>query len=62
LSGKTALRFTYQGQCGKWVCIVSTREQVRQLVVYSLYPPLVSAEQRPAIVEFLTRANYLITT
>ncbi len=61
LPGKTALRFTYQGQQGKWVCIVSTREQARQVVIYSLYPPLVPEARRLAIAEFLTRANYHLT-
>ncbi|NJL02531.1 MAG: YbjN domain-containing protein [Spirulinaceae cyanobacterium SM2_1_0] len=61
LTGKTALRFTYQGQHGKWVCFVSTREQARQVIIYSIYPQNVPETQRLVIAEFFTRANYHLT-
>ena len=52
------LYLNFQGENGQWPCLVSAKEDESQLVFYSFYADAISYEQRPAIAEFITRANY----
>ncbi|NJL03067.1 MAG: YbjN domain-containing protein, partial [Spirulinaceae cyanobacterium SM2_1_0] len=52
------LRTQCQGNNGRWVCYVRVREAAQQLLFYSIYPTAVPPEQRAAMSEFVTRANY----
>jgi hypothetical protein len=54
----TSLQTTYSGQNGSLVCLTKAREQAPQVVFYALCPLRVPADQRGAIAEFITRANY----
>lgn len=51
-------RLMSQGENGEWSCFACPREDMQQCVFYSVYPDLVPEEQRIAVTEFLTRANF----
>jgi hypothetical protein len=53
-----ALRTSFRGQNGQWSCLVHARADYQQLVVYAFCPVHAPAERRPAVAEFITRANY----
>jgi hypothetical protein len=54
----TVLQLEHAGQQGKWLCYAHAREAQQQLAFYSIYPDLIPSEQRSAVAEVLTRANY----
>jgi hypothetical protein len=58
LQGQTALRMAFQGNNGQWNCYAQARETQAQFVFYSIYPIPVPEDQRLAMAEFITRANY----
>ncbi len=58
LQEKSALQMNYQGDNGQWVCIAWVREEEQQFIFYSVCPIKVPEEKRPAVAEFVTRANY----
>jgi hypothetical protein len=58
VEGQTALRTAFQGENGQWTCYALALEEQRQFVFYSVCPVNASEEKRPAMAEFLTRANY----
>ncbi len=47
----------YPGRHATWRCLVRTREAERQLAFYSEAPTTVPRERRPAVMEFVARAN-----
>lgn len=53
-----ALRMGFKGKNGRWECIARAREDEKQVIFYSSLAPFVPEEKRPAIAEFITRANY----
>jgi hypothetical protein len=58
LSHQTALLMEFQGENGRWGCLARVDDRYGQLVFHSLCPVTASAARRPAMAEFLTRANY----
>ena len=58
LEGETILRLGFTGDNGSWRCYAEAKEERRQFVFYSVLDTRVSEEKRPAMAEFLTRANY----
>jgi hypothetical protein len=60
VSGEPALQVRFTGESGEWTCLAVAREQQRQFVFYSVLDGFVEADQRPAVQEFLTRANWTL--
>ena len=58
IEGQAALRTGFKGENGEWTCYARAREEMEQFVFYSVCPTNVPPERRPAMAEFLTRANY----
>jgi hypothetical protein len=58
LESEPILRVPFQGSNGQWLCYAQAREEQQQFVFYSVCPAMVPAELRPAMAEFVTRANY----
>ena len=58
MEGETILSVNFQGQNGRWMCYAQTREEQEQFVFYSVCPVNTPEASRPALAEFLTRANY----
>ena len=52
------LQLPFRGENGTWTCLAQSRDDVGQFVFYSLCPVDAPEEQRAAVAEFLTRANY----
>ncbi|NJK79106.1 MAG: YbjN domain-containing protein [Chloroflexaceae bacterium] len=52
------IRFPYNGTNGRWNCYVRARGVAAQLSFYSLCPVYTPEERRPAMAEFLSRANF----
>lgn len=61
VESNTALQLAFQGENGQWACYAATNEESQEFVFYSLCPVNVPENQRLAMAEFLTRANYGIT-
>lgn len=55
---QTVLRTSFRGDDGSWACVAQVREPHQQFVFYSFLPVRVSEDRRPAMAEFITRANY----
>jgi hypothetical protein len=58
LGEEPVLQLAFQGTNGRWLCFAQAREEMRQVVFYSVAPIQVPAEKRAAVAEFTTRANY----
>lgn len=58
IAGETVLQMAFQGHTHQWMCFAQAREDLGQVVFYSVAPVAVPAEKRLAIAEFITRANY----
>lgn len=58
LANRGILRMGFSGENGHWPCYAQARETQQQIVVYSICPLRVPEELRPAMAEFITRANY----
>jgi hypothetical protein len=56
--GEDMLTLGFQGQSGSWRCLASVDEEREWLTFYSALPANVPSEKRPAIAEFVTRANF----
>jgi len=52
------IHLSVQGENGKWNCYADAQEQQEQVLIYSIFPYRVPVENRLAMAEFLTRANY----
>jgi hypothetical protein len=48
----------FEGTNDEWKCCMQVRESEQQILFYSICPRRVDVSQRPAMAEFLTRANY----
>ncbi len=58
VDGQPILELNYQGRNGRWVCYAHAREDQRQLLFYSVCQATASADARPNMAEYLTRANW----
>ena len=61
LKGEPVLQMAFRGKNGEWTCYAKAREEQQQFVFYSICPIAAPEDKRPAIAEFLTRANYGMT-
>ena len=52
------LQLAFQGTHGRWLCFAQAREEMSQVVFYSVAPVQIPEEKRPSVSEFITRANY----
>lgn len=53
-----SLKMSFQGDDGQWNCFARAREEQQQFIFYSYAPIKVPEERRPAMGEFINRANY----
>ena len=58
IEGKTILRTGFSGSNGKWTCFAQALEDLYQFVFYSVCANNAPEDKRPAMAEFITRANY----
>ncbi len=58
IEGEDLLQLPFEGSTGRWLCWAHVREEQNQFAFYSLCPANVPPEQRAALAEFITRANY----
>jgi hypothetical protein len=60
LPDRPLLRLPFQGHNGKWNCYAQVRmtKDLEQILFYSVAPLTIPEESRPAVAEFITRANY----
>lgn len=60
LPDRPLLRLPFQGKSGRWNCFAQVRvtKDLEQVLFYSVAPVSVPEEQRSAVAEFITRANY----
>ncbi len=58
VEGKPILRTAFSGRNGNWVCFAQAREEHYRFLFYSVCTTNTPEEKRPAMAEFITRANY----
>jgi len=58
LQNEPILSMGVSGKNGKWRCYAKSREEQKQFVFYSICETNAPENKRPAIAEFLTRANF----
>ncbi len=58
LEGQPILQIGFQGENGQWTCFAMAREEQAQFAFYSVCTARAPEARRPALAEFLTRANY----
>jgi hypothetical protein len=58
LEGKPILRTAFSGKNGNWNCFAQAREEQYRFIFYSVCAANTPEPRRPAMAEFLTRANY----
>lgn len=58
LDGVPILSLGFAGSSGRWMCYAQARDDQQQFVFYSVCPLNVPEVRRPAVAEFITRANY----
>ena len=58
LEGKPILRTAFSGKNGNWNCFAQAREEQYRFIFYSVCTVNTPEGRRPAMAEFLTRANY----
>jgi hypothetical protein len=56
--GTTILRTAYSGKNGSFNCSAQIRENQFLLLFYSVCPVHIPEDRRPAVAEYITRANY----
>lgn len=52
------LQMGFRGSNGSWVCYAQAKEERGVCLFYSICPVKAPEEKRPALAEYLTRANY----
>ncbi len=52
------LAFVFSGDHGQWTCYCEAMEEHQRVAFYSVAPLNVPEETRPAVMEFITRANF----
>ncbi len=55
---RTILQTAFQGENGAWLCYANCRSEFGQMLFYSVAPQRVPEEARPAVAEYLMRANW----
>jgi hypothetical protein len=58
IEGQTVLSGGFRGDNGSWRCFAQVDEDARWFAFYSMVDTNAPADSRPALAEFLTRANY----
>ena len=58
LEGRTVYVTYFAGRNGELHCYAQVRVELEQFLFYAVAPVKVPADMRPAVAEFLTRANY----
>jgi len=58
LEDKPMIILNFSGDNGTWRCFGQAREELDQLLFYSMSPLNVPEDKRASVMEFLTRANY----
>ncbi len=58
LEGQPILQIGFVGDNGQWTCYAMAREEQAQFVFYSVVAAKAPEAKRPALAEFLTRANF----
>src|SRR5437762_10474197 len=58
VEGQPMLRMNFRGSNGRWMCLAQAREEQQEFVFYSICDANTPEDRRPAMAEFLTRANY----
>src|SRR5262245_1344418 len=58
MEGRPVLRTAFKGDNGTWSCFAQAREEQQQFVFYSVCQTNTPEGKRPAMAEYLTRANY----
>ncbi len=58
LEGDGALVLSFRGKSGSWQCYGRADEEKECFSFYSILPPHAAEEKKPAVAEFITRANY----
>jgi hypothetical protein len=58
IEGRPIFRMEFASEKGEWSCLVHVREEMSQVLFYSVYPHNAPTERRLALAELLTRANY----
>jgi hypothetical protein len=58
VDGRSVVTFPFVGDSEQWQVFVETRDRFDQVVVYSVCPFNIPAEERLAAAEYVTRANY----
>lgn len=56
--GTTIFRTAYRGKNGSFNCSAHLREDQSLLFFYSVCPVNIPEDRRPAVAEYITRANY----
>lgn len=54
---RVGLAFVFRGDRGQWTCYCEAMEEHRRVAFHSVAPFNVPEETRPAVMEFITRAN-----
>ena len=57
-TGENTLQLDFRGRNGKWGCLARTQEELKQAAFYSYYPAQAPSDKRPAVAEFIARANF----
>lgn len=52
------IRLEYGNEVGNWSCLIWYRAETSQVLVYSIMPAKIPADQRVAVAEFMMRINY----
>ncbi len=58
VEGRTILRTGFSGKSASWTCLAEAVEDQYRFLFYSFCANRTPEEKRPAMAEFLTRANY----
>lgn len=58
LDGESTLMLTFRGRSGSWQCFGRADEEKECFSFYSVLPPHIAEDKRPAVAEFINRANY----
>jgi hypothetical protein len=61
IQGEPLLQILFQGEITQWTCYAKIKEEQQQFLFYTLCPIIPPANHRPALAEFITRANYGMT-
>lgn len=58
IEGRPIYRMGFEGRNGRYACFAQIRMDLEQFLFYVMVPTKVPEALRPAVAEFLTRANY----